>query len=808
MTATPVIPERPPRILIVDDERHNRQLMEIMLTQEGFHLLTAASGEEALAMVAEEPPDLILLDIMMPGMDGYEVAGRIKGNLATKDIPVIMITALGDRNARMHGLEAGAEDFLTKPVDRAELCVRVRNLLRLKSYGDYHDKYSQLLEGEVSARTADLVERTRTLEQQAAVLTEQVALLDLAQDAIVVRDMANRILFWSRGAEVMYGWHTQEALGQVMDELLQIQFGEPRAQIDAALLRQNCWEGEATHCRHDGTRLSVASRWALQRSIDGEPIRILTINNDITGRKHADARLALLADRLALATVVAQVGVSERDLASDTMTWDATMFTLYGIPPITPMPYARWVAAVHPDDLPAVEEAARLAIAAKGQGSSEFRITLPGGEVRTVSEVVRAVLDEHGMPVRLIGVNMDVTGRKEAARAAEQVSQDQIRFKDAFLSHVSHELRSPLTAIKQFTTILLGGLAGDLNPEQRDYQRIVLKNVRQLQAMIDDLLEVTRLETGKLTVEPERISTADAVTDALQTLQHTATAKGVSLSADLPAHLPAGYADQTRLRQILIILLDNAIKFTAAGGAVRVQARLLPGSPYLLFEVSDTGCGIGPDRIERLFERLYQVSQPAMESRKGLGLGLYICKELVARQDGQIWVRSEPQVGSTFSFTLPVFSLKNVIAPLLRDDKWPSESVALIVVEGSMAQAWPSRESQEEWSQEARALVQRCLLPNLDVLLPKMSSGAEGDRLFVAAFADEQGAAVLAGRIREQFSRIASVKRKGLTLSVYYTMLSAFPGDVGGSMENLVTSMAATLEQSINAQSHLGGDPS
>jgi signal transduction histidine kinase len=243
----------------------------------------------------------------------------------------------------------------------------------------------------------------------------------------------------------------------------------------------------------------------------------------------------------------------------------------------------------------------------------------------------------------------------EGARREKQSGEDQMRFKDQFLSHVSHELRSPLTAIKQFTTILLGGLAGTLNAEQRAYEEIVLKNVGQLQSMIDDLLEVTRLETGKLTVELERVSVADAVTDALHTLQVTARAKGVTLSSDLSGDLPDAQADPIRLRQILINLLDNAIKFTPAGGTAGISAGLSPqDAQFLLLEVSDTGCGVNPEMAERIFERLYQASEYTQPSRKGMGLGLYICKELVTRQGGNIWVTSRLPKGSIFSFTLPV----------------------------------------------------------------------------------------------------------------------------------------------------------
>jgi putative two-component system response regulator len=143
-------------ILVVDDELKNCKLLEAMLRPEGYLTLTAANGEEALASIAEQAPDLILLDIMMPGMDGYQVASTLKADPATANIPIIMVTALDDAKARLAGLDAGAEDFLSKPVDRAELWLRVRNLLRLKALSDLLEEHGVLLEQQVRERTADL----------------------------------------------------------------------------------------------------------------------------------------------------------------------------------------------------------------------------------------------------------------------------------------------------------------------------------------------------------------------------------------------------------------------------------------------------------------------------------------------------------------------------------------------------------------------------------------------------------------------------------------------------------------------------
>jgi len=784
------------RILIVDDELRNRRLLEAMLVPDGFRLFTAENGEDALAIVEGEALDLILLDVMMPGLDGYEVARRLKDGAATKNIPIIIVSALDSHEARMRGLLAGAEDFLTKPVNHAELRVRVRNLLRLKTYGEYYDKYSQKLEAEVAARTADLTLRAQTLEQQATVLIEQASLLDLTRDAIVVRDMDNRVLFWSRGAEVIYGWASHEAVGRDVYELLRPESPEVTSGYHTELLRQGWWEGEVMHRRRDGTPIVMASRRSLQLDATGLPVRILAINTDITARKLAASQLGLLTERLSLATAVAKVGVWEFDVALGALTWDGTMCDLYGIPPTAQVPYRTWSEKVCPDDLPMVEATHQRALREGGQASVEYRIIGTDGSVKHIASVAKVILDGSGQGTRFIGVNVDVTVRKVAEQALEQSRQSEMRLKDEFLSHVSHELRSPLTAIKQFTMILLGGLAGELSKEQREYQEIVLKNTGQLQAMIDDLLEITRLGTGKLTVDPGAVCLWDAVVDTLNTVQGTARAKGVSLSCVVPPNLTSAYADHIRLRQILIILLDNAIKFTPAGGAVDIRAQLLEEDPrFLLLEVADSGCGIAREMIPRIFDRLYQVPALKHAGRRGLGLGLYICKELVSRQGGHIWVERQPKGGTVFSITLPVFSLNTVLAPLLKKGRWPAESVALVMVEMALPDEWLPKSSQEAWSQEVRHLLGRCLLPNLDVLLPNMRFGAAS--FVVAAFADERGASVLSERIREQLEGLPGPKQTGLTFSVSYRMLQRVADDADMSTDQIVTRMATTLGEAI-----------
>jgi signal transduction histidine kinase len=377
------------------------------------------------------------------------------------------------------------------------------------------------------------------------------------------------------------------------------------------------------------------------------------------------------------------------------------------------------------------------------------------------------------------------------------IRKHQVQLRDEFLSHVSHELRSPLTSIYSFTTIIADKLAGETSPQQDEYLQIILRNVAQLQAMIEDLLEVTQAQAGKLSVELQSVSVNEAISYAVDTLQGTAAEKEISLSFDPSADLPAAYADATRLRQILTILLDNAMKFTPAGGAVKVAAR-----PYeknanlLLVEVSDTGCGIDLEAAGHIFEHLYQVTDPGRAGRRGLGLGLHIAKDLVTRQDGEIWVKSEPQIGSQFFFTLPIFSLAGLIRPILRHEKKPGEAIAVITVEIESRDGSP--DVPRKILDVARSVLQQCLRPDTDVLLPNMGVDSGHKLFFVIAYTQPPGAEIIGSRILGQLREHEEFQSNEFTVAVSHSFLPPIARGADESTEIFVEQVAAEVRDHIN----------
>ena len=271
----------PASILIVDDEPQNLKLLETLLQSEGYTTTSAGSGEEALAAVVESVPDLILLDIMMPGMDGYQVAKILKGKSASARIPIIMLTAMVDRNARLAGLNAGAEEFLTKPVDRAELWMRVRNLLRLKAYGDFLQNHTEILERQVRARTADL-QRFRTA-------------MDATADAILlVKRSTMQFIEVNDAVCAMLGYTRAELSVMSPEQIKTVSREELEGLYDRIIAGGNGDElGETQLRRKDGTVVLVEARRQAKRI--GADWFIVGVLRDITERKEAESRMHLPA---------------------------------------------------------------------------------------------------------------------------------------------------------------------------------------------------------------------------------------------------------------------------------------------------------------------------------------------------------------------------------------------------------------------------------------------------------------------------------------------------------------------------------
>ncbi|MCD5993964.1 EAL domain-containing protein [Pseudomonas sp. CDFA 602] len=281
-------------ILIVDDDAHVRDLLEVLLHNQNYLTQTAESGEQALALIEQSPPDLILLDIMMPGMDGYEVASQLKSNKSTSNIPIIMLSALDQKSARISGLEAGAEEYLNKPVDSAELWLRVRNLLRLKAFGDYLKSHSLILEDQLQQRTIDL-ERFRSV-------------MDASEDAIFLinRNTMSLIEFNRRACQLL-GYTTEELLHKTPADLGEASMEQLEVVYDQIIAGKGPVEPMETQIRDKSGR-DVSVEVHRQAYKAGEDWIIVGIVRDITRRKETDQRLLKMAHYDSL------TGLPNRDL--------------------------------------------------------------------------------------------------------------------------------------------------------------------------------------------------------------------------------------------------------------------------------------------------------------------------------------------------------------------------------------------------------------------------------------------------------------------------------------------------------------
>jgi PAS domain S-box-containing protein len=255
-------------------------------------------------------------------------------------------------------------------------------------------------------------------------------------------------------------------------------------------------------------------------------------------------------------------------------------------------------------------------------------------------EYVSAPIQEQGEIIGAVVAFSDITERREVER-----------MKDDFISLISHELRTPLTSINGYVALLLEGQAGPLAEEQREFLTIVRKNGDRLMGLVNELLDLSRIEAGKVELNRARLDLGPLIRDVASSLRLQIEAKGQQLELDLAEDLPSAWADPDRVTQILTNLVSNAHKYTPAGGSIVVRARGQDGRVRV--EVGDNGIGLSPDEQAQLFTRFFRARNRATREVGGTGLGLAITRSLIELHGGEISVTSQPGQGSTFYCTLP-----------------------------------------------------------------------------------------------------------------------------------------------------------
>jgi signal transduction histidine kinase len=405
--------------------------------------------------------------------------------------------------------------------------------------------------------------------------------------------------------------------------------------------------------------------------------------------------------------------------------------------------------------------------------TTEIEIIDAHGNV-SVAEMRAVEIEWEGEKAYLASLR-DITEHKRMLAELEQTRQQELRMKDVFLSKVSHELRSPLSVIHQFTTILLDGLSGDLNADQQEHLSIIFRNVEDLRTMIDDLLQaarseisdifkVTRHKPGNMNLISESIKLKELVDQAQSMLGTIAAKKQIRLKADVPPDLPPAHADPHRIKQVLNNLINNGIKYTPTGGSVVVTAEVAAAdADWIVVSVQDTGPGIADDEKEKIFEYLYQSEMAIDDSRKGLGIGLYICREIIERQGGRIWVDSQPGHGSAFKFTLPVFSMEKLVASVFTARTAGTGHVGVITVEVFPKESRALNNQDEKAMAEVWNILKYCVLPDLDLVLPRMGRMETGEVFFILACSPPQGIRALIRRIEGQLRQCGRLQECDLS---------------------------------------------
>lgn len=643
-------------ILIVDDNPNNLFTLRTLI-QENLcaRVIEAGSGETALQILLRENADLIILDVQMHPLDGFETAKIIKSRKKTSDIPIIFLTAANISDEfKERGFKIGAVDYLTKPIDDYQLINRINVYLTLI---EKERTINLQLEKTIREKTKELYESEKKYRQ----------LVELAQEGIWALDNRDLTTFVNPRMAEMLGYSIEEMSGTNFFGFIE---QENAITVRNVIENRKCGIREQydfEFIRKDGRRIYANLETSPIVDKDGRYLGIIVVVADITDRKKIEEALRKSEElwRLALEgsnsvlwdlnLITGEVVLSER--------WaELTGFDIDQIPQNAD----ELLSTYHPDDISMVQKALKAHLdRTTPYYFLEYRVQCIEG-YKWICCRGKAIWDETGKPIRVVGSEEDIDVRKRmeidlhrtkiAAEAANLA-------KSEFLANMSHEIRTPMNGVIGMTELLLDT---EVTQEQAEYLEMIKVSGDLLLRVINDILDFSKIETGKINLIEVKFELAAVIKNSLEPVLLNVNEKGLKIRWFVEKNVPRTLTgDSDRLRQILVNLIGNAVKFTEAGEIVlraelakADQKNAFPhqkaphsGECIVQFSVSDTGIGIPENKLDRLFKSFSQVDGSVSRRFGGTGLGLAISKKLVEAMGGEMWVNSLEGSGSTFFFT-------------------------------------------------------------------------------------------------------------------------------------------------------------
>jgi PAS domain S-box-containing protein len=618
-------------ILNVEDYAATRQATSEILRSAGYDVAEAATGGQALELIDQIHPQLVLLDVELPDMSGYDVCRQLKSNDATSQIPVLQVSGTYSRGKdRAAGLNSGADGYLVKPAEAEELLATIRALLRVRQAEEARKeseaRYELLFEG----------------NSLPTWVFELESLAILAVNEAAIRH---------------YGYSREEFLAMSMKDI-----GPPEAvptlmeyvsQIPHTAFNGAQWD----HRKKDGTIINAEVVWH-ELMFKGRHA-LLVLAKDVTEEKRVESALRESEEHFHIIADTAPVmlWISEND---NSCTFFNRAWLDFTGRSMEEEKGNGWFIGVHPDDQNKCLTTYMRAFDAREPYTVEYRLRRKEGDYRWVLANGVPRFSQNGVFSGYIGSCLDITERKRAEEEREEILQREreardmaeaaTRAKDEFLAVVSHELRTPLNSIFGWARMLRGH-----QPDGETLQRaleIIERSAEAQNRLIEDLLDVSRIRSGKLSLDVRPLELIPLIEAACEILRPAAEAKRIELRLRLDSDAGTIAGDSDRLQQVFWNVLSNAIKFTPPDG--RVELRLEPVDSGVRITVTDTGRGISPGFLPFVFDSFRQADGSGTRRHGGLGLGLALVRRVVELHGGTVEAQSRGQnLGATFTVYLP-----------------------------------------------------------------------------------------------------------------------------------------------------------